>query len=113
VIQGLNIPDGFATTSEAYFYFLKETGIENKIKTIVDKINVNNIKDLQKKSKELQTLIFDRWGELLYESQQLKSKWNGVYIGKMCVEDVYVYKIRAKDVFYEWHEYIGKITLLK
>jgi len=36
---------------------LKETGIENKIKSIVDKIKVNDIKDLQKKSKELQTLI--------------------------------------------------------
>ena len=40
VIKGLTIPDGFATTSEAYFYFLKETGIENKIKSIIDKIKV-------------------------------------------------------------------------
>lgn len=57
VIPGINIPDGFATTSEAYFYFLKETGIEEKIKKIVNTIDVNNIKDLQKKSKELRDLI--------------------------------------------------------
>ena len=63
--------------------------------------------------KELQTFVFDRWGMLLFDGYFLDSKWSGFYKGKKCQEDVYVYKIRAKDVFNEWHEYIGKITLLK
>ena len=63
--------------------------------------------------KELQTFVFDRWGMLLFDGYFLDSKWSGIYKGKMSQEDVYVYKIRAKDVFNEWHEYIGKITLLK
>ena len=50
---------------------------------------------------------------LLFDGYFLDSKWSGFYKGKKCQEDVYVYKIRAKDVFNEWHEYIGKITLLK
>jgi gliding motility-associated-like protein len=62
---------------------------------------------------ELQTLVFDRWGVLLYEGYLLDSKWNGSYKGNMSIEDTYVYKVRARDVFNEWHEYIGKITLLK
>jgi len=57
--------------------------------------------------------VFDRWGMLLFDGYFLDSKWSGFYKGKKCQEDVYVYKIRAKDVFNEWHEYIGKITLLK
>jgi gliding motility-associated-like protein len=62
---------------------------------------------------ELQTLVFDRWGVLVYEGYQLDSKWNGIYKGKMSIEDVYVYKIRARDIFGEWHEFVDKVTLLK
>ncbi len=62
---------------------------------------------------ELQTLVFDRWGLVVYEGYQLDSKWDGTYKGKMSIQDTYVYKIKARDVFGEWHEYIGKVTLLK
>ena len=50
---------------------------------------------------ELQTLVFDRWGSLVYEGYLLDSMWDGTYKGKMSVEDVYTYKIRARDVFNE------------
>jgi gliding motility-associated-like protein len=62
---------------------------------------------------ELQTLIFDRWGELLFEGYALNSQWGGYYKGVEVQEDVYVYKIRARDVFNEWHEFIGRVTLIK
>lgn len=63
---------------------------------------------------ELHTLIFDRWGTMIYEGYTLDSKWDGTYKGgKITVEDVFVYKIRARDVFDEWHEFLGRITLLK
>lgn len=63
--------------------------------------------------KEIQTFIFDRWGMLLFDGYFLDSKWDGTYKGKICQEDVYVYRIKVKDVFNEWHEYIGRITLIK
>ncbi len=63
--------------------------------------------------KELQTFIFDRWGLMLFEGNSVRSKWNGTFKGEVCQEDVYVYRIKAKDVFNEWHEFIGKVTLLK
>ncbi|NQX97769.1 MAG: PKD domain-containing protein, partial [Flavobacteriales bacterium] len=62
---------------------------------------------------ELQTLVFDRWGVLVYEGYQLDSQWNGIYKGDVSVQDVYAYKIKAKDIFGEWHEFIGKVTLVK
>ena len=61
----------------------------------------------------LQTMIFDKWGELIYESQRLDAKWDGFYKGKKCLNDSYVYRIKAKDVFNKWHEYMGRITLLR
>ena len=62
---------------------------------------------------ELHTQIFDRWGTLIFEGNSMRSKWNGGYKGKTSVVDTYVYKIRALDVFDEWHEFVGKINLLK
>lgn len=62
---------------------------------------------------QLETLIFDRWGVLVYEGYQLDSKWDGTYKGDLGVTDVYSYKVRARDLFGEWHEFIGKVTLLK
>lgn len=62
---------------------------------------------------QLETLIFDRWGVLVYEGYQLDSKWDGTYKGNLGVTDVYSYKVRARDLFGEWHEFIGKVTLLK
>ena len=35
--QGVNVPDGFATTAEAYFYVLEKTEIKEKIKSVVIK----------------------------------------------------------------------------
>lgn len=62
---------------------------------------------------ELKTLVFDRWGVLVFEGYQLDSKWNGTYKGKIAVQDTYVYRIEARDVFGEWHEFIGRVTLIK
>ena len=35
VPKGVNIPDGFALTAEAYRYFFRETGLDKKIQEIL------------------------------------------------------------------------------
>jgi len=40
---GVNIPDGFATTSDAYRYFLKSNRLEDDIKKILDEYNSGKI----------------------------------------------------------------------
>ena len=44
--------------------------------------------------------VFDKWGELMWESDQIKDwqpvdSWDGTYMGKPCQQDVYVWKINA------------------
>ncbi|MFO0478238.1 MAG: PKD domain-containing protein [Bacteroidota bacterium] len=39
--------------------------------------------------------IFSRWGELLFVSKDINIGWDGYYKGKLCVQDVYVWKIIA------------------
>ena len=55
--KGVNIPDGFATTSNAYWYFLKKNNLLPKLKEIFKKLNVKDIKSLQKTGKQARNLI--------------------------------------------------------
>ena len=57
VSLGVNIPNGFATTSEAYFYFLDQSGLTQQIDEILKNINVHNLKALQEKGKKVRELI--------------------------------------------------------
>jgi len=40
--------------------------------------------------------IFNRWGELIFESNDIKNQWDGNYHNAMSPMGVYVYKISAK-----------------
>jgi pyruvate,water dikinase len=53
---GIRIPDGFATTAEAFRSFIKENGIDTQIKSLldsVDTVNYSNLNDISKQTKEL------------------------------------------------------------
>ncbi|MBL6449490.1 PKD domain-containing protein [Fulvivirga sp. 29W222] len=43
---------------------------------------------------EFEMLIFNRWGELLFQSKDKNIGWDGYYKGKLCPQDVYVYKLK-------------------
>jgi gliding motility-associated-like protein len=59
--------------------------------------------------------IFDRWGANIFYSDDIYKGWNGKVAGKSDVvqQDVYIWKVKLKDVFDKRHEYIGHVTLLK
>lgn len=40
-----------------------------------------------------QMIIFDRWGNKLFQSNDINSEWNGSYMGNIVEQDVYVYII--------------------
>lgn len=45
--------------------------------------------------KEFMVIIFDRWGEKVYESKDPGFCWNGTYLGKQMDAQVFVYHIKA------------------
>ena len=57
--KGVNIPDGFAITAEAYFYFLGKTELKEKIKKILSNLDISHIKNLQQKGKAVRNLILN------------------------------------------------------
>lgn len=62
---------------------------------------------------EYQLLVFNRWGELLFETTDPSRGWDGYYKGRLCQQDVYVYKIQAKFADGENITRIGDINLLR
>jgi len=59
--------------------------------------------------------IFDRWGNMIYYTDDLNKGWDGRANGGSDVAqvDTYVYKIRAKDFLETKHQYIGHVNLIK
>jgi gliding motility-associated-like protein len=62
--------------------------------------------------KEYHIYIYNRWGELLFESNDHMSAWDGNYKNAMCPQDVYTYWIDLVDVFGKRKTYRGTFTLL-
>jgi gliding motility-associated-like protein len=60
-------------------------------------------------------LIYDRWGNLLFHSNDIKTHWNGKInnTGELLPEDVYVYVIKLVDFHGITHKYIGSVTIVK
>ncbi len=58
-------------------------------------------------------MVFNRWGELIFQSQIVGSGWDGTYNNVMSQEDVYVWKLKVEDQTGDAHEYIGHVTLLR
>jgi pyruvate, water dikinase len=82
--QGVRVPNGFATTSYAYNYFLEKGGLKARIEKILAGLNTGNVNDLMKRGAavrkeiiaakfpaDLEKAITDAYAEL---SKQYKTK---------------------------------------
>lgn len=65
--------------------------------------------------KDFAMWIFDRWGEMIYFTNDIKKGWDATVKGKEVSDkmDVYAYKVIVKDIKNKQHEYTGHVTLLK
>ena len=63
--------------------------------------------------KTISIVIYDRWGELIFESTDIEKGWDGTFSGKNCQEDTYVYKISAEDFYGNQKQYSGHINLIR
>ncbi|PRX42949.1 phosphoenolpyruvate synthase [Salegentibacter salegens] len=55
--EGVLVPDGFATTSEAFWIFIRSNNIEEKIKELLKKLDRDNFKNLSSIGAEARQLI--------------------------------------------------------
>jgi len=55
--KGVNIPNGFATTSEAYWLLLQENGIKDEIASILSDLDIQDTNNLQERGLKVRNLI--------------------------------------------------------
>ncbi len=63
---------------------------------------------------DFELLIYNRWGELIWESYDIEIGWDGTYGGKIAEQGTYTWVIRTKDLINDAkYTYEGHINLLK
>lgn len=55
--KGINVPNGFATTSDAYWLLLEENNIKDKIHEILSGLDISDTQNLQKRGSKVRELI--------------------------------------------------------
>lgn len=63
--------------------------------------------------KEYHIQIFTRWGELIYESENLAKSWDGTYKGELCQQDAYAVIVKTTGVDGIRRVHFGTITLVR
>jgi gliding motility-associated-like protein len=58
--------------------------------------------------------IYNRWGEIIFESHDVNVGWDGTYKGRSVKEGVYTWKIRLKSIYTdEYRDYNGHVNMLR
>lgn len=63
--------------------------------------------------KTFELIIFNRWGEQVFVSNNKEDGWDGTYKDAPCQQDVYAYKLVVTSLDDEPYEYNGTITLIR
>jgi len=59
-------------------------------------------------------LIYNRWGEVIWESHDIEVGWDGMYNGKPVETGTYIWTISTKDVLNDGKfNFEGHITILR
>lgn len=62
---------------------------------------------------EYKFTIYNRWGEVLFETEDVKVGWDGYYRGKICEQGVYIWKAYVKLNNGKIYNKNGDVTLLR
>jgi pyruvate, water dikinase len=57
--SGFPVPQAFCITTEAFYYFIKATKIQDRLREILNKIDVDSTQDLTNKAKEIREIMIE------------------------------------------------------
>jgi len=64
-------------------------------------------------AKEFDFMIFNRWGDLIYQTSDIYFEWDGSYRGNLSPDGSYVYRVKITDKEGYIHHHFGTINLLR
>lgn len=92
VNSSIYLPNTFSPNSD---------GINDYFKTIGEEIY------------DFELQIFDRWGLLIFRSNDIDNHWDGTYKGKTVQQDAYIWKVKYSDNVNKGKELIGHVNVIK
>ncbi|HEY1047522.1 MAG TPA: gliding motility-associated C-terminal domain-containing protein [Bacteroidia bacterium] len=92
--------------------FLKDVFIPNAFTPNGDGMNDVFFPKCLVEMKNFNMQIFNRWGELIFESNDSKLGWNGHYQGSPVMQDIYVFIVKLTVADKALH-FSGTVTLLR
>ena len=99
-------------SNEVCFYFLPTVYVPNAFTPNNDNLNDGfGVKGIA--INEFSIEIYNRWGEKLYQSNDINEKWVPNYMGNQIQEGIYLYLINYSDYNNNNYRKAGTITLLK
>lgn len=57
--------------------------------------------------------LFNRWGELIFESNDVNSQWDGFYKGEKAMPGSYIYEVSASGFYDKTINRKGTVTIIK
>ena len=126
----IQFPDGVTGSYEVTLYVTSEHGCMDTITRIVDVLpevliyaptaftpdgdEFNQNWKVQMEGIDIYSFdltIYNRWGEIIWESHDLEVGWDGTYNGKLVETGVYTWKIEARDALndgkYTWNGHVN------
>ncbi|MFY0643833.1 MAG: gliding motility-associated C-terminal domain-containing protein, partial [Bacteroidia bacterium] len=73
----------------------------------------NEFKTIISGEKSMELIIFNRWGEIMFQSTDKDIEWDGTFRGAPCQQDVYAYQLKVVALNDEVYQYSGTITLVR
>lgn len=87
--------------------------VPNAFSPNADRLNDNFVKIWNFTPKDYTFSIYNRWGEMIFESNDINAGWDGNYNGEPVEQDVYVYKITYFDTDKKWYELRGTFFVVR
>lgn len=104
--NGCDISDQVAIKYEALIYVPNTFTPDNSGNNDIFIVEGGNIIDFE-------IMIFNRWGEVVYQSVDMKEGWDGTYNGEISPDGTYVWKIIYEDTEFIRQEIVGHVNLLR
>ncbi|MFA5574259.1 MAG: PKD domain-containing protein [Brumimicrobium sp.] len=104
--------NGCKATDFLDVYFETLLHVPNSFTPDANEFN-NEFKAVGGNISEFHMQIFNRWGELLFESYDINIGWDGNYGNEMCKDGTYVWKIKYVDTEGVAGELVGHVNLLR
>lgn len=87
--------------------------VPNAVSPNEDRLNDLFVKVWNFTPKDYTFSIYNRWGELLWESNDINAGWDCKFNGQLVQQDIYCYKITYLDTDKQWYELRGTFYVVR